>query len=331
MPDTQKPAVAFIIPARNEAEMLPSTLDSIGRHAAVIGGYEVIVVDNLSTDGTGGIAAGKGARVITSNAGTIAASRNLGVRNSHADIFIFLDADVTLTREWSLAAPDILDNVARNPFLLSGSDCRIGDSAGWVTRTWFDAPGLKTSGLYIGSAHLIISRILFERLGGFDETLKTGEDYDICSRARTIGAQLVKAPALKVIHHGVPRSAIEFLRREMWHGLGDTQSIKSISRSKVALTALAFTALHMAALLFLLLPSPGHYLSLTALLFIVIICLASAVKKFGSNNPLTLLKTAFLFYLYYCGRSLSIFSSLAPGLNISGPRAGRSQHSSKNV
>ena len=331
VPETQNPAIAFIIPAYNEAEMLPLTLDSIDRYAVTIGKHEVIVVDNRSTDGTGMIAAGKGAHVIACDANTIGASRNLGAKISRADFFIFLDADITLTHDWSLNAPRILDKLAKDPFLVSGSDCRVDNSAGWAAKIWFDAPGLKSSDLYIGSAHLIMSRILFERLGGFDETLKTGEDYDICSRARALGAQLVKEPALKVIHHGVPRSSAEFIKREMWHGLGDAQSIKSIIKSKVALTALAFSAFHIMALLLISLPVPAGYLALPALIFIVIICLASSVKKFGLNSPSTLLKATWLFYLYYCGRSLSVLSGLAPGFNVSGARAGRDQHSSKSA
>jgi glycosyltransferase involved in cell wall biosynthesis len=319
----QEPSVAFIIPARNEAEMLPATLDSIDRHAAGIGSYEVIVVDNLSTDGTGMIAAAKGARVIYSNAGTIGKSRNLGASGSKASAFIFLDADITLTAEWSRNAPRVVREVAGNPFLISGSDCRIAESTGWVANTWFDAPNLKTSGQYIGSAHLIMSRLLFEWLGGFDESLKTGEDYDICSRARMLGAKLAKDPSLKVIHHGIPRSAAEFFKREMWHGLGDAQSVKTLLKSKVAVTALAFTVLHLAALLFIPFSAPLYYLSPGALLLVAAICLASAVKKFGLKRPSALFKGVFLYYLYYWGRSLSVLSGLAPGFNISGARAGR--------
>lgn len=325
------PRVAFIIPAYNEAEMLPSTLDSINRYATGVGPYEIIVVDNRSTDGTGMIAAIKGAQVIFSSADTIGKSRNLGARSSKASVFIFLDADITLTPEWSLDAPPVIENVAGNPFLISGSDCRIDNSTGWVAKTWFDAPNLKTSNQYIGSAHLIMSRLLFEWLGGFDETLKTGEDYDICSRARTLGAKLVKEPSLKVIHHGVPRSPGEFIKREMWHGLGDAQSIKALFKSKVAITALVFATLHIAALFLVLFPSPVHYLSLPALIFIAIICLASAIKKFGLNRPFIMSKAVFLYYLYYCGRSLSVASNLAPGFNIAGARAGRDQHSSKKA
>lgn len=319
----QTPSVAFIIPAYNEAEMLPLTLDSINRYATGIGPYEIIVVDNLSTDGTGMIAAAKGARVITSNASTIGKNRNLGASNSKASTFIFLDADITLTPEWSLNALRAVQDVAGNPFLITGSDCRIGSSTGWVAKTWFDSPNLKTSSQYIGSAHLIMSRLLFEWLGGFDESLKTGEDYDICSRARMLGAKLVKDPSLKVIHHGVPRSPAEFIKREMWHGLGDAYSIKTLLKSKVAVTALVFAFLHLAALLFILLPAPLYYLSLPAFSCIGMICLASAVRKFGLSKPVILLKATFLYYLYYCGRSLSVFSSLSPGFNIAGARAGR--------
>lgn len=318
-----KPSVAFIIPAYNEAEMLPSTLDSIKQYATGIGHYEVLVIDNRSTDGTAAIASAKGARIISSDARTIGGSRNLGASASEAGTFVFLDADITLTREWSLNAPRHIARVAGNPFLITGSDCRIGRAAGWVANIWFNAPTLKVSGQYIGSAHLIMSRLLFKQLGGFDESLKTGEDYDICSRARALGAQIAKEPALKVIHHGIPRSAAEFMQREMWHGLGDSQSIKSILKSKVAITALIFAAVHIAALLFILLPAPAPYLTLPSLLLILLICLASAVRKFGLSKPVILLKAGFLYYLYYCGRSLSILSSLAPGLNIPGSRAGR--------
>lgn len=319
----QEPSVAFIIPAHNEAEMLPSTLDSITRYAAGIGPYEVIVVDNLSTDGTGIIAAAKGARVVYSNANTIGKSRNLGAGISKASTFIFLDADITLTAEWSHNAPRVVRDVAGNPFLIGGSDCRIADSTGWVAKTWFDSPNLKTSGQYIGSAHLIMSRLLFEWLGGFDESLKTGEDYDICSRARMLGAKLAKDASLKVIHHGVPRSPAEFFKREMWHGLGDAQSVKALLKSKVAVTALAFTALHLAALFFIPFSAPFYYLSPGALLSVAAVCLASAVKKFGLKQPSVLLKGVFLYYLYYWGRSLSVLSSLTPGFNIPGARAGR--------
>lgn len=319
----QEPSVAFIIPAHNEAEMLPSTLDSITRYAAGIGPYEVIVVDNLSTDGTGIIAAAKGARVVYSNANTIGKSRNLGAGISKASTFIFLDADITLTAEWSHNASRVVRDVAGNPFLISGSDCRIADSTGWVAKTWFDSPNLKTSSQYIGSAHLIMSRLLFEWLGGFDESLKTGEDYDICSRARMLGAKLAKDASLKVIHHGVPRSPAEFFKREMWHGLGDAQSVKALFKSKVAVTALAFTALHLAALFFIPFSAPFYYLSPGALLSVVAVCLASAVKKFGLKQPSVLLKGISLYYLYYWGRSLSVLSSLTPGFNIPGARAGR--------
>lgn len=327
----QNPSVAFIIPAYNEAEMLPATLDSIDRYATGIGAYEVIVIDNLSTDGTDVIATSRGARVITAATCTIGASRNLGAKYSTADIFIFLDADITLTPVWSRHAPRVIDNISRRPFLVSGSDCRIGDSSGWVAKTWFDAPNLRTSSRYIGSAHLIMSRLLFECLGGFDESLKTGEDYDICSRARALGAQLVKEPSLEVIHHGIPRSLSEFIKREMWHGLGDAQSVRFMLKSKVAMTALAFTAAHIAALLLFLLPTPSPYLFLSALLFIAAICLASTFKKFGLSKPAIFFKAVFLFYLYYFGRSLSIFSTLTPGLNVAGARTGRNQQSNANT
>ena len=90
--------ISFIIPAYNEEMELSSTIAAI-RHAAATGTaqpYEIIVVDDASTDATAEIAATAGARVISINRRQIAAARNAGARAADGQYLFFVDADTRI-------------------------------------------------------------------------------------------------------------------------------------------------------------------------------------------------------------------------------------------
>src|SRR5438128_8465240 len=91
--------ISFIIPAHNEEFELSFTLAAIGAAASSAGQqYEVIVVDDASTDATPEIAAQAGARVIRINRRQIAAARNSGGRTAQGDYLFFIDADTRINR-----------------------------------------------------------------------------------------------------------------------------------------------------------------------------------------------------------------------------------------
>src|SRR5579862_4319510 len=97
--------VSFIVPEYNEERLIGETLDAI--HAAARGlgePYEVIVVDDASTDRTAEVAACKGARVIPVSHRQIAATRNAGAKHARGDILIFVDADTLATEDAVRAA-----------------------------------------------------------------------------------------------------------------------------------------------------------------------------------------------------------------------------------
>jgi len=58
----------------------------------------------------------------------------------------------------------------------------------------------------------------FLRLGGFDETIQTNEDYELCERARKAGMQVRAFPQIGVIHLGTAQSLRVFFRKQAWHG-----------------------------------------------------------------------------------------------------------------
>ena len=91
------PRISLVIPAYNEAELLPRLLDSVDiardrcRHGAET--VEVIVADNVSTDNTAAIAREQGCRVVQVEERRIASVRNGGASVATGDVLCFIDAD----------------------------------------------------------------------------------------------------------------------------------------------------------------------------------------------------------------------------------------------
>ena len=65
---------------------------------------------------------------------------------------------------------------------------------------------------------LIMCREDFLKLGGFDESIQTNEDYELCERARKAGMHVCAFPEVGVIHLGTAQSLRVFFRKQAWHG-----------------------------------------------------------------------------------------------------------------
>jgi glycosyltransferase involved in cell wall biosynthesis len=86
--------ISFIVPAHNEQAWVGRCVAAIRGAAGEIGeAYEVIVVDDASTDATAALAQQEGAHVIRVEHRHIAATRNAGARQARGDVFFFVDAD----------------------------------------------------------------------------------------------------------------------------------------------------------------------------------------------------------------------------------------------
>src|SRR6266581_2140534 len=89
--------ISFIIPAYNEEHELSKTLAAIRTAASgAAEPYEVIVVDDASTDATPEIAAQASAKVVPINRRQIAAARNAGARAAQGKYLFFVDADTRI-------------------------------------------------------------------------------------------------------------------------------------------------------------------------------------------------------------------------------------------
>lgn len=295
--------VAVIVPALNEERTVAMTVGSIVSTMGDRVQTEVIVVDHGSTDKTVTRAQGAGASIVHApQAPTIGALRNLGVAASSGDLLVFLDADVTVSPRWAERVVELAASIEANDRIITGNICRIPDDAGWIERSWFgNRRGRPT---HLGSGHLLIPRSFFMAIGGFDEILATGEDYDICQRAVRNGGEVRIDPQLDAVHHGFPRTLGQFFRREIWHGVSDARSLRHWSHSKIAIAATAFATLHVGAgFAFLSGHGSGAIAALTAAASIAV---SLAAWKFGPRVRQAPGKILLLSYAYLTARALSV-------------------------
>ena len=117
--------VSFVIPAKNEECLLPETINYI--HNAIKGRleFEVVVMDNGSTDSTVSVAKSRGAHVTSLKGGTIGALRNVGVKHARGEYIVFLDADISLSDTWYPSFVNVLDMLCINAILLQAHVVRL--------------------------------------------------------------------------------------------------------------------------------------------------------------------------------------------------------------
>lgn len=99
MPARSKPRISVVIPAYNEANFLPRCLDSLQQQTNAPM-YEIIVVDNASTDNTADIAKSFGVKVIYESKKGVVNAREAGRQAAHGEIIVSTDADSFFKSNW---------------------------------------------------------------------------------------------------------------------------------------------------------------------------------------------------------------------------------------
>lgn len=183
--------VSFVIPAWNEAAELPETLRTLRAAAdAVFGqeGYEVIVVDDASTDATPEIARAAGARLVQGEWRQISRVRNAGAAEARAERLVFVDADTTVTPELLRGAMQALDDGAVG----GGARIRFTAQIPWMVRLPTKLFLATMHGLgYAGGCFLFIQRADFRAVGGFREDLFASEEIALAGALKKRGRFVV--------------------------------------------------------------------------------------------------------------------------------------------
>jgi glycosyltransferase involved in cell wall biosynthesis len=177
--------LSFIVPAHNEELELSPTLTAI-RSAAPSAAqpYEIIVVDDASTDATPEIAARAGAKVVQIHRRQIAAARNAGGHAAQGEYLFFVDADTRINPIHVTEAIAALDTS------YAGGSARVAMD-GFVP-VWGRMLLLGFSSVYFGlnlgaGAFLFTTRRNFDAIAGFDEQYFAGEEVYFSLALKKLG------------------------------------------------------------------------------------------------------------------------------------------------
>lgn len=178
--------LSFVIPAHDESatiERAIACVRSAGEHTGRP--FEIVVVDDSSSDGTGELAAAAGARVVRVEHRQIAATRNSGARavSEVCETIVFVDADTFVDGPLVAAA---LERLARGA--VAGGALMRFDDAPWYGHLvmWLVSRGLRQLRM-CGGCFLFVSRDAFEAVGGFDEDRYVSEELVLARKLKRIG------------------------------------------------------------------------------------------------------------------------------------------------
>ena len=198
--------LSFIIPAYNEEALIEATDKQLQVAATAIGrDYEIIVVNDASTDQTAQVAEAAGARVVDVENRQIAATRNAGAANAAGDVFIFVDADTLVPAATLRAAIRALERGAIGGGATIKFRGRLSLAAHFTAAIVQQL--MHLSGM-VGGCFMFMSRSAFEAVGGFDEAFYASEEVWLAMALRRRGRfvvliQHVQTSGRKLRQHGV--------------------------------------------------------------------------------------------------------------------------------
>jgi glycosyltransferase involved in cell wall biosynthesis/peptidoglycan/xylan/chitin deacetylase (PgdA/CDA1 family) len=192
--------VSIVVPAYDAERTLPETIASIEGQSHP--GWEAVVVDDGSTDGTKAVAEASARkdgriRVVTQSNGGEGAARNAGIAAARFEWLLFLDADDRIAPTYLqrmtdavLAQPE-LDAVHCGWIMVDPSGRVLGEAACRDTGDLFPVFANRNA---IPIHACIVRRVLVEGAGRFDPSLRTCADWDLWQRVARLGARFGRIP-----------------------------------------------------------------------------------------------------------------------------------------
>jgi GT2 family glycosyltransferase len=225
-PLPSSPFVSVIVCSYNGGKTLAECLESLGKldypH------YEVILVDDGSTDDTREIAARfPNVRYFHQTNHGLSHARNHGAAVAQGEIFAYTDSDCMADADWLYY---LLSTLLSGDYAGVGGPNVSPPAQNWVQACVAAAPGgpshvllTDTVAEHIPGCNMAWYRWAFESVGGFDpEYHKAGDDVDFCWRVQQAGHEIAFSPTAVVWHHR--RFTLRAFRKQQ-EGYGEAESM----------------------------------------------------------------------------------------------------------
>jgi GT2 family glycosyltransferase len=218
--DLEWPRVSVVVCSCNGAPTLRDCLDGLLR--LDYADYEVIIVNDGSTDDTAAIAAEYPFLLVNTPNQGLSCARNTGLRAASGEIVAYIDDDARPDPHWlQYLASTFMDGdwaAVGGPNLTPPDDAAVADCVA-------NAPGGPIHVLlsdcqaeHVPGCNMALRRSALRDLGGFDPQFRSaGDDVDICWRLQERGLKIGFSPAAVVWHHR-RRSVRCFLRQQSAYG-----------------------------------------------------------------------------------------------------------------
>lgn len=265
--DTESPFVSVVVAAYNDAAHLAECLDALERQDYARAQYEVIVIDDGSTDDTAAIVQPRsGVRYLYQDNAGPGAARNRGVAEAQGTLVAFTDSDCAPEPGWLRALVEVFAAegdalaVAGGPHLGHPDDSgfaqdldvfmqRIGWATGYMKRS-----AQARIVPHAASCNAMHRRAVFLAVGGFRSGLFPGEDVELDRRIQQQGYGIVFVPGARVFHH---RPADSAAWRKMLLNYGESSSRLIRMHGPFRLIHLMPPALLGVTALLLIMPAAG--------------------------------------------------------------------------
>jgi glycosyltransferase involved in cell wall biosynthesis len=230
-PSAGNPFVSVVVPVYNSQETIESCLDSLVNLNYPKDGYEIIVVDDHSTDESADIvksfAYAQGnirlLRQSKSKKGP-AAARNLGIRHAKGEIIAFTDSDCIVPQDWlekiSLCFSRHKEYSAIGGTLISCASKKFITVCEGILS---DCIGHRA---LIAAPNSAFRKKALIEAGLFDEALVSGEDPDLVWNLEKRGHKISFLKDLPVVHHYYRSTFRSFVKHHLWYGRGRVLLVK---------------------------------------------------------------------------------------------------------
>jgi glycosyltransferase involved in cell wall biosynthesis len=186
--------VSVIIPAYNQGHYLSEAIQSVLDQTYQ--DFEIIIVDDGSTDDTSEVAKSfddpRVRSIYQENSG-LSAARNTGIRHSTGAYLTYLDSDdLFLPEKLDLLVAALKNNLEIG--FVAGQAIPIDENGQWISKVFDTAPPTKGSQLLLGNplhvGSVLVRREWQERVGFFDEDLRSYEDWHMWLRLALAGCKM---------------------------------------------------------------------------------------------------------------------------------------------